>query len=165
MTMDKKLNIVTLYKPVNETEFSILSSLLEKENIHFYVKNDNVQDLFGYGRIGTGYNILTGPIIMQVDKKDYSAALKVIQNYSLKIHTSTEEDPDLKLIAQFRHNLNLSIILGLFLPGMGIFPLVNAVRMKIKYKEDLKGTLKLLVSCFITLMGFCLLYFLFKSWL
>ena len=26
MTMDKKLDIVTLYKPVNETEFSILSS-------------------------------------------------------------------------------------------------------------------------------------------
>ena len=50
--------------------------------IHFLVSNENIQNLFGAGIIGAGYNPLVGPIIIMVKEEDVEAVqemLKVIE--------------------------------------------------------------------------------------
>jgi len=39
---------------------SFVASLLQSAEIRFFIKNERVQDLFGLGRVGTGFNVFTG---------------------------------------------------------------------------------------------------------
>jgi hypothetical protein len=51
----------------NAALVSFARSLLESAGIRFFIKNEGVQDLFGMGRLGSGFNPLTGPPIIYVD--------------------------------------------------------------------------------------------------
>jgi hypothetical protein len=154
--MSEASELVTLYKPANETEFSILSSLLENENIHFYVKNSKVQDLFGWGRFGTGYSLVTGPMILQVEKQHLPRARRIVEDYLSNIKDSVEIDPELELLSKYRRYLNLSILMGIFFPSLGIFHLIKSIRLKIRYKNLLKGGIKLFISAIIFIIGLAL---------
>ena len=45
----------------------IVKSLLSSENIRFFIKGEGVQDLFGSGRLGSGFSIITGPPVVYVE--------------------------------------------------------------------------------------------------
>lgn len=154
--MSESLKLVTIHKPVNETEFSILSSLLENADIHFYVKNSKVQDLFGWGRFGTGYNLVTGPMILQVENKYYSKARGIIDEYLSNIKDYSESDPELELLSKYRRYLNLSILMGIFFPSLGIFHLAKSIKLRMRYKNILKGGVKLFISSIIFILGLVL---------
>ena len=57
-----------------------LKDTLGKANIKYIAKNEGVQDLFGVGRIGTGYNPIIGPTEIQVAKDDEQAAKDVLKD-------------------------------------------------------------------------------------
>jgi hypothetical protein len=51
----------------NAAVVSFVRSLLESTGMRFFIKNEGVQDLFGLGRFGAGFNPLTGPPVVFVE--------------------------------------------------------------------------------------------------
>jgi hypothetical protein len=138
--------------------------MLEDADIPFHVKNAGVQDLFGWGRIGTGYNVLTGPMILQVEEHAKERALSIVDYYIAKSDLAEETDPELKLLSNYNRLLNLSIILGIFFPGFGLFHLIKAVTLKRKNRSVLKGKFKIFISSGIAFLGIVLLIILVGKW-
>ncbi len=155
--MSYSSKLVTLYKPTSEIEFSLISSLLEEAKIPYMVKNSEVQDLFGVGRIGSGYNFVTGPMVSQVDENNLLSARKVITEFIENSESIPESETELELPSTFNLNLNMSILLGIIFPGLGIYHLVKAIDLKRKSEEPLKGNAKLLSSILVFLLGCILL--------
>ena len=150
--------LVTLYKPKNEVEFSIISSLLQEAKIPFMVRNSEVQDLFGMGRIGTGYNFVTGPMVILVNENQLLSAREVISefidNSENNIISKSESDSE----SYFRFCINMSIVLGIIFPGLGIYHLIKAIFLKRRNKNLIKAKFKLSISMLIFLIG-CSIYF------
>lgn len=46
---------------------AIARSLLDEAGVDFFIKNEETQALFGWGQLGTGYNVITGPPVLMVD--------------------------------------------------------------------------------------------------
>lgn len=59
--------------PLNysKEEIALISSVLDQEGILYSIQNEDLQDLFGAGRLGTGINCLVGEIKISVNRKDY----------------------------------------------------------------------------------------------
>ncbi len=76
--MESDLKLV--YTAESYTDYLWCSSLLESADIKFYAKNAELQNLFGAGVIGTGYNVLIGPIKIYVSKIDAEIAIEIITN-------------------------------------------------------------------------------------
>ena len=72
------VNFVTVYETGNPAIISFAKSILESENIPFHMKGEGVQDLFGGGRIGTGFNPIVGPVQIQVDEQKATLAKKLL---------------------------------------------------------------------------------------
>lgn len=76
---DSKL--ITLYRPADEAEMAVICSLLEAAGIRFSTTNVQTQNLFGAGVLGTGYNLLSGPIVIQILEEDRASGQAVIDRY------------------------------------------------------------------------------------
>jgi putative signal transducing protein len=46
---------------------AIAKSLLQEAGVDFFIKNEETQALFGWGQLGTGYNVIIGPPVVMVD--------------------------------------------------------------------------------------------------
>lgn len=94
MVDDSKL--VTVYIPNNEAEHLTVVGLLEGAGIKCYSKNAGVQNLFGAGQIGTGFNIAAGPIQIQVFEDSLEKAKQIIsEELSDKKGSNKYEIPDI----------------------------------------------------------------------
>jgi len=60
---------------------AVAGSLLEGENIDYFVRGDGLQDLFGIGRV-TGFNFAMGPAEIWVRMDDAERAREVLQDLS-----------------------------------------------------------------------------------
>jgi len=81
----ESINLVTVYEPSGEQEYLTAISLLEGAGIMFYAQNAMTQNLFGAGQLGTGFNVLTGAIKIQVAQRDFDEAQKVLFEESLGV--------------------------------------------------------------------------------
>lgn len=70
--------LITIMIPDNPAVIPIVKSLLEGADIPYFAKNERIQNLFTIGEIGTGYNLLTGPIEIQVPKKYAEEATQLL---------------------------------------------------------------------------------------
>ena len=147
--------LVSIKHPLTEVDLSIVSSLLDEALIPYFVKNSKVQDLFGLGRIGTGFNLITGPMIIQVKNEHFQTAKEIVDYYFLKLDNDIK-DPELEIISVYNKSLNISILLGIFLPGLGIIHLIKALKYKLHYVSLLRGDIKLYFSTIIFILGFVL---------
>ena len=59
---------------------AVAKSLLQSAGIPFLVRGEAVQDLFGVGRVFGGFNIITGPIQLQVMTEDADDARLVLED-------------------------------------------------------------------------------------
>jgi len=50
-------NLVTVYATGNEAIVSVVKSVLDEAQIRYIAQGEGVQDLFGVGVIGTGFNL------------------------------------------------------------------------------------------------------------
>jgi len=75
-----KVKLVRVFATGNQTLLAMAKSVLEKAEIKYIVKNEGVQDLFGVGRIGIGYNPIVGPAEIQVDKNDEQTAKDLLKD-------------------------------------------------------------------------------------
>jgi len=92
----ERINFVTIYETGDQNLILFIKSVFESENIIYYLKNEAVQDLFGSGRLGTGYNILTGPVEIQVDERDAEKAREILVQIEKGEFTIIEETPEQK---------------------------------------------------------------------
>ena len=89
MTMEDDL--VLLGNAGSEAEYLASMSALEAAEIPCIAKNAGVQSLFGVGSIGTGFNLLTGPIQIWVHRADLEEARQVLEG--LRVPPDLEEVP------------------------------------------------------------------------
>ena len=94
---DEGGKLVCVLQTGDQTQIAVARSLLGGAGIRFLVKNENVQDLFGLGRVGTGFNPLTGPIEIWVSEASEFTAREIlkslIENDPLEEDEFPEDDP------------------------------------------------------------------------
>ena len=74
------VELVPVYRAANAALTALVQSLLEAENIQYMVRGDNLQDLFGWGRIGAGYNVVVGPTEFWVRADDAERAAELLKD-------------------------------------------------------------------------------------
>ncbi len=72
----------------------LAKSLLDAEGIDHIVRGDSIQDLFGVGRLGSGYNYITGPAEFWVKADDAERARAVLDELSAAPRPDAESDDD-----------------------------------------------------------------------
>jgi len=83
-------DLVSIYRPDDAGAMAIAKSLLENEGIKYYVKNEILQELFGAGRFGTGYNPIFGPSYLQVSQDDAETAREILKDLIDELDTSKD---------------------------------------------------------------------------
>jgi hypothetical protein len=61
---------------------ALAKSLLDAEGIEYMARHDAVQDLFGWGRVGGGFNYIVGPVEFVVRKDDAERARTLLRDLS-----------------------------------------------------------------------------------
>jgi hypothetical protein len=56
------VELVRVFVADDEALVGLAKALLEGENIEYLERFSRLQDLFGWGRFGTGYNYIVGPV-------------------------------------------------------------------------------------------------------
>jgi hypothetical protein len=76
--MPRQSDFVTVFETGNQALIAVAKSILDGAEIPYLVKGENLQSLFGMGQIGTGYNLLVGPVQIQVTREDESTAKELL---------------------------------------------------------------------------------------
>ena len=58
--------LVTVFRTGDPLLVALAKAALDAERIRYVVEGEGVQDLIGMGRFPGGYNVLTGPVRIQV---------------------------------------------------------------------------------------------------
>jgi hypothetical protein len=74
---DRLTAIGSLIEPARA---ALARSVLEDAGIHYVVRGDGVQDLFAWGRVGTGFNPVTGPPMLLVEKQRADEARALLES-------------------------------------------------------------------------------------
>ncbi len=72
------LRIVTVLATGDQLRLEMAKSLLDSAGVDYWVKGERLQDLFGGGRVGAGFNIMIGPMLLQVDEADEPDAKAIL---------------------------------------------------------------------------------------
>ncbi|MFC1528926.1 putative signal transducing protein [Candidatus Latescibacterota bacterium] len=88
------VKFVTVFSAGNPADIVIAKSILENANIQYFAKNEGVQDLIGWGRIGMKYNLAVGPIEIQVGEDDAGEAQALFK----ELEKSESEDTHSKMM-------------------------------------------------------------------
>lgn len=93
----RPIDLVTVLATGDESLVVMAKSLLESAGIQYLVKGEIVQDFIGFGRLGTGFNPITGPLEIQVEREHEEEARRLLaemeEHYTGDIQ-SPEDDPD-----------------------------------------------------------------------
>ena len=73
-------NLVDVYATGNEAVVAVVKSILDEAGIRYMAKGEGVQDLFGVGVLGTGFNPITGPVIFRVMPEDVDYARELLKD-------------------------------------------------------------------------------------
>ena len=85
------LPLVTVLSTADEATVLVARSLLDDAGIRYFTRNEQLQDLLGLGRVG-GYNILAGPIVLQVRADDAEVVLGALREAELI--QGADDDPE-----------------------------------------------------------------------
>jgi Putative prokaryotic signal transducing protein len=72
-------DLVTVLSAQDEVVVSLATSLLESAGIRHLAKGEGVQDVFGVGHMGGGFNAMIGLLEIQVLPEDVEAAREVLK--------------------------------------------------------------------------------------
>ena len=84
-------DLVTVLSTPDEATVSVACSVLDDAGIPYFVRNDQLQDWIGLGRFG-GYNIIVGPMVIQVREDDAEAAIAIFRDAELAQAREDESD-------------------------------------------------------------------------
>jgi hypothetical protein len=67
-------DLVTVLETGDPGVLALAESLLLEAGIPYRKKGESVQDLFAMGRLGVGFDLITGPVLVQVAEEDAQVA-------------------------------------------------------------------------------------------
>ncbi len=71
-------DLVTVLRTGDPALLAVAKSVLSEAGIPSLAKGEGTQDLFGLGRVGTGYNVITGPVELQVRRENEHDARRIL---------------------------------------------------------------------------------------
>lgn len=95
------LNLVTVLEAGDPSLLAVAESLLREQGIPYAKSNEQLQDLFALGRLGAGFNPVTGPILLQVPEEHAEAALEILEDLESGEFEDSEglEEPDEPIVS------------------------------------------------------------------
>ena len=87
-------DLVTVLAASDEVEVNLAQSLLAAAGIRNLARGEGVQDVFGLGRIGAGFNPLFGPVEIQVLPEDAEEARRLLEDLDQPYEESDFDEPD-----------------------------------------------------------------------
>jgi len=84
------LALVTILETGNQFLIARVKSILDEAGIPYLAKGEGLQDLFGLGRIGAGYNQIVGPVQLQVRNDQEQLARRLLE----EIDTAVPDDAE-----------------------------------------------------------------------
>lgn len=72
--------LVNVFATGNEAVIAVVKSILDEAKIKYLVQGEGVENLFGVGVIGTGFNPITGPVIFKVMPEDAEYAGELLKD-------------------------------------------------------------------------------------
>lgn len=72
----------TVFDDQDATELAIVESLLRAAEIELLMVGAGLQELFGAGRLGVGFNLVVGPVRLQVPTEDAERARQLLSGMS-----------------------------------------------------------------------------------
>jgi hypothetical protein len=79
----KKLDherLVPIFETGHDGVIAIVKSMLDEAQIQYLAQGEGVQDFFGVGVIGTGFNPITGPVVFKVMPEDEDYARELLKD-------------------------------------------------------------------------------------
>lgn len=76
------IEFVTVFRSGNPALLAMAKSILEDAGIEFIATGEALQDLFAWGRMGTGFNPIVGPAQIKVPQEDEEEALELLKQLS-----------------------------------------------------------------------------------
>jgi hypothetical protein len=73
------LELYPVIETSNINKLLIAKTILQDAKIHYNVKNENLQNLFTIGQCCTGFNLMIGPMIIEVPKDQCEEALELLK--------------------------------------------------------------------------------------
>ena len=77
MKLDES-RLITVLTTGNQAIIAVAKSLLDDANIKYFAKGEGLQNLFGFGTLGTGFNPIVGPIELQVEEHQAEEAKTIL---------------------------------------------------------------------------------------
>ncbi len=87
---DPNLELVTVFTTGDPADVVVAKSLLDDAGIEYFAKDEGVQDVFGAGRIGSGFNVMAGQVEIQVRPEDEESARQLLLDLDEGTRTSRE---------------------------------------------------------------------------
>ena len=81
---------VTVLETGDQSLVAVAKSILDSAGIPCVARNERLQNLFGWGSIGTGFNAAMGPIRIEVLKEDEETARELLK--AVPMPRDEEED-------------------------------------------------------------------------
>ena len=75
-----RLDLVTVFATGNPVLIATAKLALEASGIRFLTKGEGIQDLIGLGRLFGGFNLATGPVQIQVERRDAAQAVEALRD-------------------------------------------------------------------------------------
>ena len=94
---DPNIQLVPVFTAGDPALTALARSLLDGEGIEYAVRNDSVQDLIGWGRVGANFNLATGPAEFIVREDDAARATELLRDLTTELPdtlSSREGDAD-----------------------------------------------------------------------
>jgi hypothetical protein len=77
---DPDIELVRVFATGDAALIAVAKSLLDSEGIEYMVRGEGVQDLFGFGRFGTGFSHVVGPAEFWVRAEDSIRARALLED-------------------------------------------------------------------------------------
>lgn len=61
-------DLVTVLETGSQSLLAVAKSILDSAGVPYVARNERLQDLFGWGRLGTGFNLAMGPVRLEVPR-------------------------------------------------------------------------------------------------
>lgn len=84
--------LVSVLKSGHQGVIAVAKSILDEAEIKYLVKGEGLQNLFGVGVMGTGFNLITGPIEIQVLPQDAETAQELLKDVEESEETGEEDE-------------------------------------------------------------------------
>lgn len=88
------LKLVTVFDTGEPADVLVAKSILDAEGIEYFAKDEGVQDLFGAGRLGSGFNTMAGQVEIQVRPEDADRARELLERLDEAEEEEVEDEEE-----------------------------------------------------------------------